>query len=120
MDAARVILDLAKGRCLVADQPSWDGPWLDLLLATVGAARYRVSDFDAICWDETARLIVGEPRPTLGMSMQHARLACYCERERAMALYPEVRHRAGPDARRIRAGYEAVCRAVNQRLNATS
>jgi hypothetical protein len=112
--AADVILGLARGRQIVSDQLPWDGPWLNRLLSSIGEAPRRVIDFDFICWQETARLFPdGEPQG-MEISVQQARLACYGERERAIAGWPEIRHRAGPDARRIHAGYAAVRLAVDR------
>lgn len=112
--AAEVVLALARGRRIIADQPAWDGAWLRLLLSTIGEAPRQVFDFDFVCWKETARLRAIRPPLGFERSLQQVRLTCYNRREQAMASWPEVKHRAGPDARRLRAGYAAVRSAVDQ------
>lgn len=112
--AAEVVLALARDRRIVVDQPAWDGAWLNLLLSTIGEAPPQVFDFDLVCWQETARLLAIRPPQNLGRSLQQTRLACYSRREQAIASWPEIKHRAGPDARRLRAGYAAVRLAVDQ------
>ena len=112
--AARVVLALARHRHLVADQPAWDGGWLRLLLSAIGEAPRQVFDFDVLCWTETARLLAIRPPLGVERSVQQVRLACYSKREQATASWPEVKHRAGPDARRLHAGYAAVHLAVDQ------
>lgn len=64
---------------------------------------------------KTACLPATEPSLGVERSLQQIRLACYSTREQAIASWPEIKHRAGPDARRIRAGYAAVRFAVDQR-----
>lgn len=55
-------------------------------------------------------------KPSLGVerSLQQGRLACYSEREQALASWPVVKHRADPDARRRWAGYAAIRLAIDQ------
>lgn len=61
-----------------------------------------------------ACLLATEPSLGVERSLQQGRLACYSEREQALASWPEVKHRADPDARRRWAGYAAIRLAVDQ------
>jgi hypothetical protein len=117
--AAARILELAPGRFLVSDAPSFDFGWLGQLLKLTGIPADHwpgIADNTQIEWIETARLL--DVPPPEGVSVQMERLRCLHAGTLARKDFAGVRHRAETDARRMLCAYQAVRAAVAEMLEA--
>jgi hypothetical protein len=117
--AAARVLELATGRFLVSDAPSFDFAWLRQLLKLTDIPAYqwpRISDNTDVEWVETARLL-NVPPPKV-VSLQQERLRCLHAGNLARKGFSGTRHRAEADAQRLLCSYQAVRAAVTQMLEA--
>lgn len=112
-EAATLLLHQAAGRQMVSDAPERDMTWMARLLALTDLPPDQwppIADLVDVAWADTARLLqVPEPP---GIQHGSERLRCLWAGKRAGRAFPGPRHRAEPDARRMREIYLATETAV--------
>lgn len=116
-EAADLLLRQAAGRQLVSDAPERDMAWMARLLALTDLAPDQwppIADLVDVAWADTARLLQVSAPP--GIQHGSERLRCLWAGKRAGRAFPEPRHRAEPDARRMHATYLATEAAVTATL----
>ena len=103
-EAARLAGAAFNGKTVLADEPAWDGAWLNMLLSAAGRPVVKVEDLDGALIKACRPLLALLPPPgNPGRAMMEAKVRELATQAISGALVAaeqtvRVRHRALPDA----------------------